>query len=75
MVRLGAFLHRDPDMWVDYFNSTMVRLGGFRDFVNSLHIKFQFHYGSIGSSNYIPYFVTQRQISIPLWFDWECTLK
>ncbi len=57
------------------FNSTMVRLGELWFAQNKMiAIIFQFHYGSIGRLR--KQIVTMlKQISIPLWFDWENRLR
>ena len=72
MVRLGDLKDKIILSLMEYFNSTMVRLGVvIVCFLYMSIARFQFHYGSIGSAAAHLRHSTFSQISIPLWFDWE----
>ena len=71
MVRLEVQSLQWKRLFLAYFNSCMVRLEDVDTLAKKITIsKFQFLYGTIGSSNWSSCFIISF-ISIPVWYDWK----
>ena len=74
MVRLGDNYLIYLFMNLPSFNSSMVRLGERVTGTQYYAFWFQFQYGAIGSVSHFHVAYLSRQVSIPVWCDWECSI-